>query len=249
MTAEDRDMAGKRALVTGGALRVGRAIVEALAAQGVHVAVHYRSSREDAETLCAGLRERGLESVALAADFAEPEQALRLAGAAEGALGPIDFLVLSASEYPEVPPADIGLADFERTIRVNLTSPFLLAHALGRSMRARGGGRIVTLLDWSLGRPDPRYLSYHVSKAGLREATAGLARALAPEVQVNGIAPGAVLLPEGTGGERTRRIVGKIPAGRLGSPDDIARACVYVLGASDFLTGSVLTVDGGRALV
>jgi NAD(P)-dependent dehydrogenase (short-subunit alcohol dehydrogenase family) len=164
-------------------------------------------------------------------------------------MGPLDILVLSASEYPERDPATIGLEDLEHTLRTNLTTPFLIAHQIGYRMQARGKGRIVTLLDWSIGRPDPKYLSYHISKAGLREATLGLARALAPAVQVNGIAPGAVLLPEGTPEERARRIRAKVPLQRLGSAEDIATACLYLLEAADFVTGSVLTVDGGRSVV
>lgn len=244
-----RSIAGRNALVTGGALRLGRAIAEALAARGAHVGIHYRHSGEAALELTERFRADGLRSEAFQADLAEPTQALDLADRVEERLGPLDILVLSASEYPELDPAEIGLEDMERTLRTNLVSPFLLAHRLGYRMQARGGGQIVTLLDWSIGRPDPKYLSYHISKAGLREATFALARTLAPEVQVNGIAPGAVLLPEDTPEDRARRIAAKVPLRRLGSPQDIASACLYLLEAGDFVTGSVLTVDGGRSVV
>jgi NAD(P)-dependent dehydrogenase (short-subunit alcohol dehydrogenase family) len=244
-----RSIAGLNALVTGGAVRIGRSIAEALASQGAHVAIHYRTSGEEATALVERFHTAGLRSGAFQADLAEPSQALALGPRVEEQMGPLDILVLSASEYPERDPATIGIEDLEHTIRTNLTTPFLLAHQIGYRMQARGRGRIVTLLDWSIGRPDPKYLSYHISKAGLREATLGLARALAPAVQVNGIAPGAVLLPEGTPEERARRIQAKVPLRRLGSAEDIAMACLYLLEGGDFVTGSVITVDGGRSVV
>jgi pteridine reductase len=244
-----RPVAGLNALVTGGAVRLGRAIAEALAYRGANVAIHYRTSRDSANALVERLRSTGVRSEAFEADLADPSQTLKLGEQVEERMGPLDILVLSASEYPERDPATIGILDLERTLRTNLTSPFLLAHQIGFRMQARGSGRIVTLLDWSIGRPDPKYLSYHISKAGLREATLGLARTLAPEVQINGIAPGAVLLPEGTPEERARRIAAKVPLRRLGSPEDIASACLYLLEAGDFVTGSVITVDGGRSVV
>ncbi|MEZ4655148.1 MAG: SDR family oxidoreductase [Candidatus Eisenbacteria bacterium] len=167
---------------------MGTCIAEALATRGANLALHYHSRQEAADALAARVRSAGRRAETFAADLAEPAEALALAERAESRLGPIDVLILSASEYPERPPATVGQEDLERTLRVNLTSPLLLAHSLGYRMRARGRGQIITLLDWSIGRPDPKYLSYHVSKAGLREATFALARALAPEVRVNGIA-------------------------------------------------------------
>ena len=114
-------------------------------------------------------------------------------------------------------------------------------------MKRQGSGLIVNMLDWSIDRPYPDYLPYGIAKAGLCAATRGLARALAPEVRVNGIAPGTVLLPDGMEEARAEAIRKAIPLGRTGEPADIAEAVVYLLGA-EYATGTILTIDGGRSL-
>lgn len=248
-TAKQSALAGRNVLVTGAAVRVGRAVADALAARGMNLILHYRTHRHEAEAFAEDLRSRGLQAVPMQADLSHPGNALELADHAWEALGGLDALVLSASSYPRVSLLDIDAGSLEETLRVNLISPFLLAQRIGLRMRERGNGSIVTLLDWSIDRPDPNYLAYHVAKAGLKEATRGLARALAPQVRVNGIAPGAVMLPEGTSEDQRQRIEKKTPLNRIGSPHDVAEACVYLLESAPFVTGTILTVDGGRSLV
>jgi pteridine reductase len=247
-TGSGTGLAGRNALVTGAAVRVGRAIAEALAAEGMNLVLHYYTRRDETEALATEVRGRGRRAIAMQADLSDPAKARALADGAWQELGGLDALVLSASSYPRLPLAALDPERVEETLQINLVSPFVLGQRIGLRMRERGHGSIVTLLDWSIDRPDPEYLAYHVAKAGLKEVTRGLARALAPQVRVNGVAPGAVLLPEGTTEDKRHRIEKKTPLGRIGSPADVAQACVYLLSAP-FVTGAVLTVDGGRSLV
>lgn len=242
------NLAGKRALITGAGIRLGRALAEGLAGRGMELALHYHRHGREAENLAKKIRARGGRAQTFGADLSLPAEAERLAAEVEAGESPIEVLVLSAALYPRESVAEITGDSMERTLRTNLVSPFLLARRLGLGMKHRGEGAILTLLDWSVDRPDPMYLPYQISKAGLREATYGLALALAPEVRVNGIAPGAVLLPEGTSDAKRTRVQGATPLDRLGTPSDVVGAALYLLGSAEFLTGVVLKVDGGRSL-
>ncbi len=238
---------GKTALITGAARRVGRTIALRLAAEGMVVAVHANSSSRAAEMLVAEIRSAGGAARAYDFDLAGSEQAEALARAVLADYPQVDLLVNNASTWPRTPIASLTPEEFDRTLAVNLRSPFLLALALGREMKRSGSGLIVNMLDWSIDRPYPDYVPYGIAKAGLWAATRGLARALAPEVRVNGVAPGTVLLPQGIDEGRAEAIRRAIPMGRVGDPDDIADAIVYLLGA-EYATGTILTVDGGRSL-
>ncbi|MBD3162603.1 MAG: SDR family oxidoreductase [Candidatus Eisenbacteria bacterium] len=236
----------RTALVTGSAARIGRAIALRLAQEGYAVLAHYHTSREAAESLAREIAERGDRAELLAADLSAPDGPARLAEGARRA-GPIDVLVNNASSW-ERTPLDTQEADaFDRMVAINLRAPYLLALEIGREMHARGSGCIVNLLDWSVERPYPEYLPYGIAKAGLAAATRGLARGLAPRVRVNGIAPGTVLLPEGSSPEQAERIRRAIPLGRIGDPEDVVEALVYLVRAP-FVTGTILTLDGGRSL-
>jgi pteridine reductase len=225
------DLEGRTALVTGGARRIGRAVCLALAGRGVRVAIHCRSSEAEARDVA----ERCPGSVVLRADLAEAAERGRLVAEAAERLGRIDFLVNNASIYEAAPLAAIDEASWERTLDVNLTAPFFLARDAGLRMRAAGGGAIVNLIP------------YFVAKAGLEAATRGLARALAPEVRVNAIAPGPIVLEEGAGRETVAAVERATPLGRLGGPGAIAATVLFLLG-HDFMTGETIRVDGGRSL-
>jgi NAD(P)-dependent dehydrogenase (short-subunit alcohol dehydrogenase family) len=240
------NLAGRTALVTGAARRLGRAVAEDLAVAGARVAVHFHHSATDAATVVDGIRARGGSAESFAADLADPAAVTALAAAVAARLGPVDVLVNNASVYYPTPLATLGEAEWDAVMTVNLKAPYLLSLACGRSMRARGAGKIVNLADIAAERPAPDYLPYGISKAGLVALTRGLARELAPEVQVNCIAPGPMLEP--IDGSPTAAIIRRTPLGRLGAAADIVAAVRFLLEGSDFVTGTTLVVDGGRAL-
>jgi NAD(P)-dependent dehydrogenase (short-subunit alcohol dehydrogenase family) len=240
--------AGRIVLVTGAARRLGRAIAEDLAARGAHVAVHYRSSSAEAADVVAGIRARGGRAEAFAADLADGDAVDALAAAVTDRLGPVDVLVNNASVYLRTPLATLDAATWERVLTVNLTAPYRLALTLGRAMRARGAGKIVNLTDVGAERPPLDYLPYAVSKAGLSALTRGLARELAPEVQVNAVAPGPVLEPIDATPATAAAILARTPLGRFGTAADVAAAVRFLIEGSDFVTGTTVVVDGGRAL-
>ncbi|HEX5138401.1 MAG TPA: SDR family oxidoreductase [Planctomycetota bacterium] len=237
------DLGGRTALVTGGARRIGRAICLALAKEGVRVAIHCRSSEAEARDLA----ERCPGSVVLRADLADAAERARLVPAAVDRLGGLDFLVNNASIYEKAPLAEIDEPLWEHALAVNLTAPFFLARDAGLHMRAKGSGAIVNVTDWATDRPYPDRLPYFAAKAGLEAATRGLARALAPEVRVNAVAPGPILLPEGAPGDLARAVLRVTPLGRLGGPEAVAKAVLFLL-VHDFVTGETVRVDGGRSL-
>jgi pteridine reductase len=132
---------------------------------------------------------------------------------------------------------------------LNLKAPFLLSLHAGRAMRAHGAGKIVNVADWAGSRPYRGYLPYCVSKAGVLALTQALAKEFAPEVQVNAVAPGPVLLPDGFGQEERERVLRRVPLRRMGSPEDVANAVLFLVEGTDFATGSVVAVDGGQGIV
>ncbi|HEU4754582.1 MAG TPA: SDR family oxidoreductase [Armatimonadota bacterium] len=238
---------GRTAVVTGGAARVGKAIALALAGRGAKVAFTYRSSAAEAEATLAELRGMGVEAAAARCDQRDPAQVEDAVRTVEEALGPVEVLVNSASIFNRTPFAEATLEDWDAHLEVNLRGPWLFARAVGPGMRERGAGSIVNLVDIAAERPFPGYLPYSVSKAGLVALTKGLARALAPEVRVNAIAPGTVLWPEDYPEEQKEALLRKTPLQRAGSPEDIARTVLF-LAEEEYITGAVLPVDGGLRL-
>jgi NAD(P)-dependent dehydrogenase (short-subunit alcohol dehydrogenase family) len=236
--------------VTGAGIRLGRAVSELLAHHGFRVALHYHRHRDQAEALAALLNRHGAgakRAACFAADLSDPHAMEPLVDTVEQEMGPLEVLVLSAAIYPRDPLSGVEADRFEETLRVNLISPFLLARTAGLRMKERGRGSITALLDWSVDRPYADRIPYSIAKAGLRSGVLGLARALAPEVRVNGIALGAVLLPEGISSELHERIRTAAPLQRIGTPMDAADAVRYLVQA-EFVTGTILTVDGGRSV-
>ena len=138
-------------------------------------------------------------------------------------------------------------AAWRGNLDVNLPAPFFAAGEAGRRMRAAGSGVIINLTDWAIDRPYPAYLPYYAAKAGLASITAGLARALAPEVRVNAIAPGPILSPEGADSQFLERVHAATPLGRMGGTAAVVSTVMFLIG-NDFVTGETITVDGGRSL-
>jgi pteridine reductase len=239
------DIAGRTALVTGGARRVGRAMALALAEAGADVVINYNASGEDARTAVREIEALGRRAIAVQADIASSGDIERLVRATETTFGRLDIVVNSASLFERTPIHGIAEADWDRVLGVNLKGPFLLSQAAAPLLARDGGGAIVNIIDLSALQPWPSFAHHAVSKAGLLHLTRILARAFAPDIRVNAIAPGTVLPPEGAEGEEgsERRVIA-----RPGEPADVTAALLYLV-RSDFVTGENLVVDGGRMLL
>jgi pteridine reductase len=235
------------ALVTGGAVRVGRSISLGLAGAGYRVVVHYRGSTEAAESLVAEIRDGGGSSIAVQGDLARLDEVERVAREAEAAFGGVDLLVNNASVFPEERIGEVDEPLWDHTLAVNLKAPFFLTQALAPGMRARGSGVVVNIADLAGVQAWKGYAVHGISKAGLIHFTRIAARALAPEVRVAAVAPGTVLPPESATPHEVEQLARRTPLQRIGSPEDVVRAVLY-LARADFVTGTVLTVDGGRAV-
>jgi pteridine reductase len=240
------DLAGKRALVTGGGKRVGRAIALALGKAGMHVAVHYLSSASEAEDTCRLIVEGGGRAFPIRADLSSRGATRALVDDAVSRLGGLDVLVPSAAGYERVAVDAVDDAAWDRMLDLNLTSPFVLAHRAIPHLRA-SKGTIVFITCSSTMTPYRHHLPYVVAKGGLRQLARTLSLELAPDVRVNMVAPGTVLPPPDMSAAEAERIRTRIPLGHLGSPEDIAEAVVY-LASAPFVTGHQIEVDGGRTV-
>jgi pteridine reductase len=244
----DRSLEGKIALVTGGGVRVGRAIAAALGRAGADVAVHFRTSREGAEAVAAEIRAAGRRAALIAGDLALPGDCRRVAAESIAALGSLDLLVHSASNFHRASLAESDENLWDSAMDVNARAGFLLAREAAPTLRERRG-RVVLVSDFLAESPARNYVAHSVSKAAVEGLVRALAIELAPEVTVNGVAPGTVLPPEGTAPEEVERLARRVPAKRIGSPEDVAETVVFLCGGPAFLTGQVIRVDGGRSIV
>ena len=242
------DLRGRTALVTGAAKRVGRAIAVRLAGAGCDVAVHYRGSADDAAETVRLCRAQGSQAEHFAFDLADADAARALVQSVLKCFGRLDILVNNASIFERMTLEAFDLAAWDRTLRVNLTAPLLLSHAAAAPLRA-ARGRIVNLCDAAVERPWPDHLAYVVSKAALETLTRVLARAFAPDVNVVGVAPGVAEWPPEYDEAMRERLTTRIPLRRSGTPADIAAAVHFLLSEGDYITGTIIPVDGGRRVV
>jgi len=240
-------LAGKTALVTGAGIRVGRAIALTLAGSGADVAVHYRSSKVQAEEVAGAVRALGRRAVALPAELSAPEECRRLVREAASALGPLDLVVHSASNFHRARIEDTGAELWDSALNVNTRAGFLLVREAAPMLKARGG-RVVLISDLLARSPVRNYLAHAVSKAAVEGLVRALAVELAPEVLVNGVAPGTVLIPEGTTPEEAQTLARRTALKRNGDPEDVARTVLFLCAGPPFLTGQVIRVDGGQSL-
>jgi NAD(P)-dependent dehydrogenase (short-subunit alcohol dehydrogenase family) len=240
------DLEGKVALVTGGARRVGRAIAAALARARMHVAIHHHASPDQARETARELERDGVHTAVFQADLTDFPQLVGLFEAHEAEFGRLDVLVNNAAIFERKPVAEIAPEDWSRTIDLNLRAPFFCSQHAARSM-AETGGRIVNIADVAAFEAWPGYAHYCISKAGLIMMTRVLARALAPRIHVNAVAPGPVLPPEALTDSEREAIADATVLRRLGSPDDVADAVIF-LARSNYITGETIVVDGGKRL-
>ena len=232
------------ALVTGGARRVGRAIAEGLGARGMHVIVHHRASADGARETAASIVRAGGQATILTADLLNASAAERLIDDAIAVAGRLDVLVNSASVMLRTPVGEVSAAQWDEIFALNVRAPFFLSQRAAPAL-ARANGCIVNIADLAAFETWPAYVPHGMSKAALVQMTRALARTLAPDVRVNAIAPGVVLLPEGWSEGDAERLRTTTPLARLGSPADVVQAVLYLVDAT-FVTGEVITVDGGR---
>lgn len=226
---------------------MGRAIARALGAAGYRVAVHYHGSEEEAERTVREIREAGGRADPFRADLRDPDAVERLFSELREALGGLDVLINNAAAFPRGRPEEVSVREWDDLFALNLRAPFLCARAARRLM-GEAGGSIVNIADVAAFQAWPAYVPYAASKAGLVSLTRGLARAWAPRVRVNAVAPGAVLLPARYGEEERRAAADRAALGRVGRPEDVAQAVLYLLSA-DYVTGEVVRVDGGAHLL
>ncbi|HET7670632.1 MAG TPA: pteridine reductase [Burkholderiales bacterium] len=245
----DGSLAGRTALVTGGARRVGAAITRRLHAAGAAVLVHYRDSEADAVKLVAELnaaRPKSAEKVK--AELLAPIAPRALVNAAVDAFGRLDVLVNNASSFFPVEIGKIEPSHWEELVGSNLRAPLFISQQAAVEL-AKHEGAIVNIIDIHAERPLKGYPVYTIAKGGLAAMTRALALELAPRVRVNGVAPGAIAWPEDgqfDPAER-ERVVRTTPLGKVGSPDDVAQA-VHFLACATYVTGQILNVDGGRSI-
>jgi pteridine reductase len=239
------------ALVTGGARRIGAAIARHLHGDGYDIALHYRSSANDAESLAVELcGERPGSCQLFQADLSDREQVLALGADVTRRFGALDLLVNNASGFSPTPIEECSEVEFDAMLDSNLKGPYFLIQALLGALRVRGGS-IVNIVDVHVERPLRDYNAYGAAKAGLAALTRSLALELGPDIRVNGVSPGAILWPEGDeayDADTRRRTIAVTPLKRLGEPADIARAVVFLARQAPFITGQIIAVDGGRGL-
>jgi NAD(P)-dependent dehydrogenase (short-subunit alcohol dehydrogenase family) len=233
------------ALVTGGSRRIGRAIVLALAQRGHDVAIHHRSSSEDAEAVAAEVRAQGRRAAVVSADLTDEAQVRALIPTAIDALGPLSVLINNASVFEDDRVGSLERASWDRHIETNLRAPLVLMEVF--AAQAPDGSAVVNLLDQRVLKPDPRFVSYALSRNGLWWATRTMAQALAPRIRVNGVGPGPTLKSIHQTEAEFAAEAATVPLGHGAEPDDIAAAVRYLIDARA-VTGQMIAVDGGQHL-
>jgi pteridine reductase len=241
-------LAGRTALVTGGARRIGRELALSLAAAGAAVVVHYRESENEARETVAEIVDSGGEGFRVRGDLARAECAAGLAQeAAETAGRSLDILINNASVFAPGDALTTTVEQWDHNQAVNLRAPFLLAQSLARQLPQDVSGNIINLNDFRAVRPGADHFPYTISKVGLHGLTSSLALALAPRVRVNELALGAILPPEGASADYLHTLRSEIPTGKFDSPYEVSQAMLFLLG-NRALTGQTLFIDGGRHL-
>jgi len=242
------DESAKVALVTGAAKRVGRTVALTLAAAGYDVAITYLTSRGDADAVVHEIQKHGRRAIAIRADLQRPEEAIdQIHAAFTQTFARLDVLVNNASNYKQMDLQQSRLPEMRQLWAIHVESPLLLCQRFEPMLRA-AKGHVVNMVDLLAERPWPQYLPYCASKAGLWNLTLGLARALAPEVTVNGIAPGVVEWPPDYPAAEREKYLNRVPLARPGTPDDVASVVRFLVTDGAYITGQILRLDGGRSI-
>lgn len=240
---------GQLALVTGAGARIGRAVALDLAAHGATVAVHYNNSAVPAQRIVSLINKRKGKASAFQADLSDEAQCVELIPTINRELGLVSILVNNASLFGRGVFGRTTLKEWDDNLNVNLRAPFVLSQSFAQQNRGRARGNIINFSDWRGIRPGLDHFAYTVSKAALIKMTEAMALALAPRVRVNSLALGSILPPAQAPRRDIERLIKHIPLGRLGGPQDVVAAVLYLLGAGSFVTGETILIDGGRLLV
>ncbi len=235
-------------LVTGGAVRVGRTIALHLARKGAKIALHFRRNPEKARQTLQEVQTIQPESILVQGDLRFRRDWESMKETILKQWGRIDVLVNNAAIFYRTPFFEIQDEDWDNFMDSNLKSVFLGAQVMGEVMVQQKEGKIINIADVAAETVWSEYIPYCVSKAGVLALTRGLAKALAPHVLVNAVAPGTVLLADSYDEEEENRLIERTPLKRIGTPEDIARTVAFLIEGSDFITGAVIPVDGGRSL-
>jgi pteridine reductase len=238
------NLAGRAALVTGGGQRVGQALAVALGKERMQVAVHYNNSADGARATKKMIEAAGGKATIFQANLASQRAPVELVRKVAAAFGSLAVVVNSAAVMERTPIGAVTPKIWDAIFALNLRAPFLISQAAAPILKSEGGA-IVNIADLAAFENWPAYIPHAISKAGVVKMTSALARALAPEIRVNAIAPGTVLLPPGWKPEAGDHLTSTTPLERLGSPQDVVDAMLYFL-RSDYVTGETIIVDGGR---
>lgn len=242
------EISGRNALITGGAVRVGRAITLALARAGANVFVHYGRSEGPATETAAAARSLGVAAATGSADLQDPTSSGGLIQRASAEIGALSILVNNASRFPEDTLGDVTLEGFRRAQDLTLASPLFLTQAFAAALPESEQGAIVNITDVRTATPYKKHLSYILAKGGLDQLTRAAAVALAPRIRVNAVALGVVLPPPGEDLAFVEELARRLPLARPGGPEPVAAAVVALI-ENDFITGEIVRLDGGGHLV
>ncbi len=239
----------KNILITGAAKRIGAACARLLHGEGYNLLLHYKSSKQEAEQLCHELNQKRPDSATIIqGNLLDMNELEAVAQTAKSSWGGVDVLINNASLFYPTPLTETSEAQWDALLGSNLKAPFFLTKTLTDCL-AKRAGCVVNIVDIYAERGLPGYPVYSVAKAGLVAMTKVLAKELAPTIRVNAVAPGAMLWPEaGLSEQEKSDILQRVPLARCGSPEDIAKAVLYLIKNADYVTGQILTVDGGRTL-
>lgn len=242
------NLAGQTAIVTGGAIRLGKAFAFALGHAGARIVLHYGQSETAANETLSELTSRGIEAIAVQADLNQPVDACeKLFSEVEREFGPAQVLINCAAIFDPAPFTETDEPLFDATFNINFKAPFFLSQWFATQLPESLPGQIVNIIDWRAEKIDSNFLAYSLAKNSLLQLTKSLAVELAPRIRVNAIAPGAILPPPDQPQAYLERKAEKIPLKRTGTPEDLVAALSYLLN-SEFVTGEVLHVTGGEHL-
>jgi NAD(P)-dependent dehydrogenase (short-subunit alcohol dehydrogenase family) len=241
----DKPLLGKTVLVTGGVRRIGGYLVKSLAAAGANIVIHYSHFPERVEKFVVEIEELDVKTWTIRQDFNNFNN-FEIFLKKAFSFTHVDFLINNAAIFEEGEIRSTTLNSWQRHLNINLTAPFLLCQAFASQIRQGEYGRIVNILDWRALRPGIDHFPYTISKAALASLTKAAAVALAPNIQVNGIAFGAILPP--VDGTMPEKILDHVPLHRLGTLEEVGQTIMFLLTGPTYLTGEIISLDGGRHL-